>query len=443
MNYAHEVDYGSVGANTTEQVYQFAASATFVALIASLPFFSVRFGDSLSIPLLILAANFGLAVLRSVTTFRFVVPMNYFDFFVLLYFIVALLSLIASPTAGIMPLFKTAVYIAVYFGLKMTLAEFTSERTKRLAKWGVVGGTVCFCIVSATCLLLTGKISVLWGGFAYHRFTHALFSSLNTVLGGQQLQDFDGKDIMRNAVAEVFAFYVLGILAFQVRSRLVASVAIIANLFLALNMFSRRAFVSVIVGIFGGSVLRTEGLLKALVVIGIIGAVTAVVLVNQTNSRALKYGYESTQSRLQQYEEALDRFIASPVIGSGYGAKIEGGKKFVHNFILASAMMMGSPGLLLSCMIFITILASYLRGLVRSDGYDTYMLLVIPCIGLTVGGTVLGMMTVTSWVIIAIHSNCQMNLLDEYAEEQPNAAEDSETLIPPAVPQPIPSYSNN
>ena len=390
--------------------YEKTVTALIVGLIASLPFYSVR--NSLlvfSLPLVFLFVIAGLMLIRTIMTLRLPMAVTRFDIAILCYFSLAILSLALSPIAeGARTAFaKSAIYFATYLTLKMMLRELPIQHIKTALKTGVVVGTFSFVVTAVLCLTITGKLTSLAGSWSYSSVTITTFSSIDAVIGSQRLEDFESKNVMRNAVAETFVFYFLCTLIFRFQSQVLTVSTFATNVLLIICTFSRSAFWEVVLVVFGRILLSERGLRRGLAAICIIGGVAGSTLLIQEESRL---GDFSGGSRLEQYTVALRQFSDSPYWGTGYASTLEGGY-YVHNFVLASAAMLGFAGLIVALYVFTSTVISFLGGL-KSRELNTSIFLIIPILGMLVGSAVEGIFTITGWISFAFYAVCTEKSLE-------------------------------
>ena len=402
--------------------YEKIASYLLVLLIASLPFFSIRNSVViLSPPLLVSLLIIAVVGLRAITTMQLKIRVTKLDIGFFLYIALAVVSLMATPNVegAKFAFFKTIVYFVSYMAMKILMQELPGAILEMSIKRGVLVGTILFGTVVIVCLGITGKYSVLFQRMNYTSSTIAIFSSMDSVLGSDRSDTFAGKNVMRNAVAEAFTFYFLCALIFQFKNILLRNIVLGVNLFYVVCMFSRRAFLGIIIGVLGGTIFNARGVRQGLATIVIIGCVTLCSFAFQEQNRLVD---ASDGGRFAQFSEALEIFSASPILGSGYAAKLER-ETYVHNFVFASAAMLGIPGLLLALYVYTTTVLQYLIGIARSQSYESSILLVIPILGMSVGATVEGIFTITGWLVFAVHSVYSNKVAEQMSElEYSNAA---------------------
>jgi len=383
--------------------YEKIASCLLVLLIASLPFFSVRNAYLIiSPPLFMSLLVIAVVGLRAILTMKLNIRVTKLDIGIFLYIALAVVSLMATPNVdgAKYAFFKTIVYFVAYVAMKILMDELRPEILETAIRRGVLTGTVLFGVIVAICLGMTGKYNLLLQKMNYSQTTIAIFSSIDSVLGSDRSDSFEGKNVMRNAVAEAFTFYFLATLVFQFKNLLIRNALLGVNLLFAVCMFSRRAFIGIVLGALGGTLFNQRGYRQGLAAIVIIGCITICSFAFQEQNRLAD---SSDGGRFEQVSEAIELFTDSPILGSGYAAKLER-ETYVHNFVFASAAMLGIPGLLLGLYIYTTTVFQYLLGIAKSQSYGSSILLVIPILGMTVGATVEGIFTITGWLVFAIHS---------------------------------------
>lgn len=381
--------------------------ALFSMLIASLPFFSIRNAAfAVSPPLVMLLLITGTVFLRSMLTLQLRLTFSKFDIAVVLYVAVVLInmSLVVNAEDARFGLIKTLIYVTSYFCLKQLLQNHSMANIALAVKSGVAIGTCLFLLTAVACLFITGHISAITK-FDYYSLTKNTFISIGSVFGTGKIDDFEGKDIMRNAVAEAFTFYFLCTLIFKFKSRIANVFILLLNVVLVLCTFSRRAFHSIAVVIFGGSFFDQAGLKRGISMALLVGSVVVGSLLIQEEPAESRLADFSGSGRADQYLEALDNFSHSPWLGTGFGSKLERGS-YVHNFVFGSAAMLGVAGLFIALYLYVFAIAQFIIGLAKPRIYNTSTLLIIPILGMTVGSTFEGLFTITSWIAFILFSHC-------------------------------------
>jgi len=389
--------------------YKKYASALIALLIASLPFFSVRPpAIVLSPPQLMLMLISVSVVLRCLLTVELVVALTKFDFAVFVYLAIALvnLSIVANADGAAYAFVKTVIYVGSYFCLKHMLQQLSLAEIEITTKRGVFLGSVLFLIVAIGCLVITGQIRAI-ARFDYYSLTRNIFSSIDTVLGRGGSEDFEGRDVMRNAVAEAFTFFFLSTLVFKFKNRATQIFILALNVIFVIGSFSRRAFYGMVIVVFGGSFFDQAGVKRGISMALLIGSVVIGTMLLQEDPET-RLTDLSDGGRGAQYVEALTYFTSSPWWGMGYGSKLDKGS-YVHNFVLGSAAMLGMSGLLTTLYIYFSTIFQFFAGLAKPRQFNTATFLVIPILGMTVGSTVEGLFTITSWVSIAFYAVCSQH----------------------------------
>ena len=401
------------------------ATALFSALIASLPFFSVRNATLiLSPPLLILLLIIATVLLRSILTLRLRFSVSKFDIGVLVYLAVVSINLstVANADGAQYAFIKTLTYVCTYFCLKQMLQDLSLDSIASSVKNGVFIGSCLFLATALVCLVLTGQIYAITK-FDYYSLTKSTFASIDAIVGSGQPDDFEGRDVMRNAVAEAFTLYFLSTLVFKFQSRVANIFILVLNISFVICTFSRRAFHAIAIVIFGGSVFDQAGLKRGLSMALLVGSIVLGSLFLHEESGENRLADLSDGGRSQQYFDALDQFSGSPWHGVGFGSKLERGS-YVHNFVLGSAAMMGVAGLFAALYIYVLTIIQFLIGLAKPRVYNTATFLVIPILGMTVGATFEGLFTITSWIAFSLFSHCSnqpANIERKYAEASSGA----------------------
>lgn len=389
--------------NRTMSPAQRSHGFLYTGLIATMPLFSVRLlPGGISIPLLFFLALAGVVFLGVMSSRQIPAIFSSVDNGLLFYLFAALLTLAHTANSATMfAIFKSVIYFVSYLGLKMALAGLTGEQIKLFTRRGLVIGTILFSAITVLALQRTHSLGLLSQGLSYNSVTARIFSAIDTAFG-QGRESFTSANVMRNAVGESFAFYALLGITLGFRSRLLTAASIGFSILFTLGMFSRRAVLAIGLGVFGIATQRGVASRR----VAAIGGLFAVVLFAMGSSGDTRLTDFSDAARTSQYSEALIRFAASPFLGEGYGAKLEA-DQYVHNFVLAGMMMMGIFGLLATLAVFVAVLVDFLQSLLRPATSWTSTLLIIPLLGMAVGSTVEGILTLTGWVAIALHDVCR------------------------------------
>lgn len=385
--------------------YERVAGYLVVALIASLPFFSIRNSILvLSPPLIVSLIIIASVGLRSLFTLNLTMHISKLDMALFFYIGMVLTSLMTTPNleGAKFAFVKTVIYFAAYLALKIHLDSLSFRQVEASIKAGVLLGTVSFIGLSLFCLAYTGQLAVLYTKLNYYSTVLTIFSSIDSVFGGDRADTFESKNVMRNAVAEAFTFYFLATMIFTFRKAVIQYFVLGMNLFYVVFMFSRRAFLGIVFGVLGGTVFRGRGWQKGLATLGIAVGVTLATISMQEETRLTD---ASDGGRLEQFTEALELFTSAPILGQGYAVKLQR-ETYVHNFVFASAAMLGIVGLLLALYIYTSAILAYLYGVAKAQHRDTFLLLVIPILGMSFGATVEGIFTITAWISFAIHEVC-------------------------------------
>ncbi|MCP4772063.1 MAG: hypothetical protein GY879_11715 [Planctomycetes bacterium] len=386
---------------------QRAAEFCFIALIATLPLFSVRLlPGGLSLPFVFIITLALIAGLRFATTFRTAAVFSVTDGGICLYLLAAFITLSSAADLDVFAALKSVAYFMAYLGMKMALADFSFERIKDLTRLGALVGTALFGAIALIALQQSSHVGILFGSFSYNSLTIRVFADIDAVFG-QGRESFTSVDVMRNSVGEAFAFYVIVAMAIGYRSRVLTIGVAGANALFALAMFSRRALLAVCFGALSGTTRRGLSLRH----VAALGALILAFFAMDSSDEARLTDF-TDQARTEQYTEALERFVDSPVLGDGYGAKLSS-DQYVHNFVFAGMMMMGILGLISTMVVFGSILHRFCLGLFTKQTAWTTPLLVIPLLGMAVGSTVEGIFTLTGWIALAMHDICRREEVNE------------------------------
>jgi O-antigen ligase len=377
----------------------------YMGILASLPLFSIRpFSGELSAPLMFFLAIGLVAALRIVGRLEIPKVFSALDLAICIYLLIALATLLkATDPDASFAFLKSVVYFLCYMALKMALASMTAEQVHAYTRRGILLGTAGFILVVLGALARTGGMGLLGGVPSYSGFTLPVFAAIDVAFG-QGRADFASVDVMRNAVAEAFALYFLVAVGLGFRGRLLTLAAAGGNAILALGMFSRRALVAIVLGIFLGA-LRIEATPRrfdALVVLLLALVLFSVATTGGGGGGDSRHADLTDAARARQYEEALDRFAAAPLLGEGFGAKLST-DQYVHNFVLAGMMMMGVLGLAATLAVLGPMVLELFRGMVEPRAPWTSFLLLIPLLGMAVGSTVQGILTLAGWTALALH----------------------------------------
>lgn len=375
----------------------------YIMLIASLPFFSVvRFSGNMSAPFVALSIIFLVLCYKTIRDLRLHRAFNLIDELIFIYLLVCIFSLLYSGQEnGLFALLKSATYFILYLSLKNFLANQELSGLINSSIMGVIAGTVFFSLSVIYVLIIKGIPITSLQGFSYQVVTVQIFRAIAEQLGNQNIES--SADVMRSALGEVFALYVIIMIIFiGVRQHTLGLLMTILNMLFLFSMSSRRALIAVAITIFGlflrkGMRVRNIAALGAglIVIAGMILSYQYFV----GDSRLFEL---SDTSRMQQYEHVVSLIADKPILGYGYGAKTKG-DVYVHNFILASFFMNGVLGLVVSLGIYLFLCFEYMRWVIRRSDNVFSALLIIPVIGLTIGSTVEGMLTITGWIAVALY----------------------------------------
>lgn len=395
-------------------------SRLFVLLLASLPFFSIRNpAIPLSLPLLILLVIAGVFLLKSLVTLKMQVSVSLLDVCVLAYLALIVVNLAFVPNAegAKVALGKTLIYVGVYFCFKQALGELSTAEIAKAARQGAIVGTCLFVLVSFICVLLAGKLAILFSGFSYHTTTWTIFRSMDQILGSGSADSYEGRDIMRNAIAESFTLFFLVTLVFRYQNPAKSLCLQLLNVLLIIATFSRRAFYAIAIIIAAGSIKDTRGIKRGIYLLFVVGGVVAFTSLFQQEASSNRLADVSDGGRLEQYSDGVALFSNHPRLGTGFGSKLERGS-YIHNFVIGSAAMMGVTGLLLALTMYTSVVAQLVRSLLRPGNFNAGVFLVIPVLSMSVGATFEGIFTITGWIGIALFSVCEENQLhDEINQE--------------------------
>lgn len=369
----------------------------YVSLIATLPFFSIRpLFACLSATLLFLVAIALFVVVRGILNLGMKNIFSVFDLLIVFYSLIALFSAIYLGEIGF-ALLKIILYFVCYLALKVLLGSWSHGVLEKLTHLGVIIGTLLF-VTAVICAV--NYQNLRFTEFSYYGTTYRVFSSLFVIFGREE--SIRSVDIMRNSIGEVFSFYFVFILITNIRSRIGWLTLLATNLLFTIGMFSRRAFFAVMLTIFVS--LRQRNL-RVVLTTFLIGAlvIVSIFLFNIVPSAGGRLVHFSDPARIAQYNQVIEMLSEQPLMGDGFGAKLNG-EKYVHNFVLASFMMLGVPGLTVSLAIYLLVMWNYFREVVGISNSWYPFLLIIPLMGMTVGGTVEGMFTPVGWIILALCS---------------------------------------
>ena len=347
-----------------EPLYHRGMAILFLLLVASLPFFSVRNPVLvLSPPLILLLLISGIVMLKAVMTFRMPISISLLDACLISYIALIVVNLAIVPNAegAKLAFIKTVVYAFAYLCLKMSLRDLSIGQIATSARYGALLGTILFSVAVVGCVAITGRVGELTT-FNYANFTGTIFRSIDQVLGSGAPEDFESKDIMRNAVAEAFAFFFLTTLVFRFVSPAKNMLLQLANIILVVITFSRRAFFGIAIVLAGSSFKDMRGLKRGVVAALIVAAVFASTFLLQDESSENRLLDVSDNSRSEMYADGLELFTQNPVFGTGFGSKLERGS-YVHNFVIGSGAMLGMAGFLLALTIYSSVIIQFLKSL--------------------------------------------------------------------------------
>lgn len=382
---------------------RFFGALLFISLVASLPFFSLRIGlFGLGLPLTFLAVIMVTICFKVIFNLKIKAVFSYFDLLILAYLFLALFSFIYTDESSqaYFAFSKSVLYFFSFITLKMLLASSSNEEVEKALLSGVILGTSLFMALSVYVLVKKNLFLGVINNFSYYELTYKVFSEFHSLLGSNDV--IKSADIMRNTIGEVFAFYFIVIFVTNMQSRWAKIFYVFLNLILVISMFSRRAFLAIIT-IVSTEFFRGQNIIVLLGLVSVVG----VGLVLIPSAEFLQIGGRLTDfsdaSRISQYIYAVELFNQQPLLGVGYGYKLEG-EKYIHNFILASSVMMGISGFVISLVLYIYVVSKFVGGLVNRCSKTSYsFLLIIPIIGMSIGSTVEGLFTPASWIIFAIY----------------------------------------
>jgi len=375
----------------------------YVLLIASLPFFSFRvFVGDVSLTLFLWC---GIAIFLFYYLWlkhKFPNFISFFDVIIAVYIAFCLLSFpFSRDDSSLFALIKTIVYFLFYLGLKFSLTKFGRDQVVNLTNYGIFTGIFLFSSLIIYVLFSKDLFSTVFSNVSYYNTTMKLYSGALSLFGEDV--PVKSRDFMRNALGECFAFYFVFVAFAGFRNKLARYFFASLGFFYSFFMFSRRAFLSVVVSVFYMIFKRMSMAKLILLCLATIGVIFFVGLGGmQIGGRLFDY---SDPSRIAQYGEVFDLISERIFFGYGYGAKISD-EKYVHNFILASFYMMGIVGFLLSFFIYFILMFEYLSGLILKNISFIHVVLIIPIMGLSVGSTVEGIFTPVGWIILAIYGSC-------------------------------------
>jgi len=171
----------------------------------------------------------------------------------------------------------------------------------------------------------------------------------------------------------------------------------IASIFFTVYMFSRLT-----IGVIILSLVFQKGHYKYLLLSLILAGVVFTFIASPFEIRHLTL---TDPARLWQYEQAITLFTENPLIGHGYGYKLDD-RQYIHNFILSSAVMLGTMGLVLSFLIFLNVCMKLYKF-----KHSTFIFLLIPIFGMLIGSSTEGLFTITSWIVLAITEVKYLNII--------------------------------
>lgn len=380
--------------------------ALYVLLIASLPFFSIRpSGVTLSFPLILLLVIAAYSLISLILKIKYYSNNMAFDSLLLVFILIATIYYVSGGTVDNFALVKSLTYFFVYILLKQLMIGIGYQSLINATTKGIFIGTSLYFILILYATSISGGISSIVNDLSYYGFTLKIYQAISAnVLSMDELQS---ADIMRNSIGEVFSFYFIFIfINNESRNKVIRYNKIIflwVNLILVLLTFSRRAFFSIATTFFISTSSSKKIFHKSLNIIAFVSVLYVFAFVFSGESRVTNF---ERDNRLSQYSHVLGEISNKVFLGHGYGAKVthENKKKYVHNFVLASWYMMGIAGLLIGLTIFLYTVKQYITPIFKNKKNNYSYLLIIPILGMSIGGTVEGMFTLTSWIIYAFYS---------------------------------------
>ncbi len=392
--------------------YQRFAAVILFMLVVSLPFFSVRNPMlRLSPPLWMMIIVGVVGALRCLYLRK--ISLDIFDFMLLGYLGIVLANCAFLPQADnqYLILAKSVVYFALFATLKQFLMDFPIAVMEKVIFRGVIVGSFGFVAIALFALWRTGNLSVLTSSWKYYTLTLQTFASIDIVFGQQRMEEFASRDVMRNAVGEVFTLYFL--LAQVFRNKQISlwpPLLLVLNGLLIVLTFSRRAFFAVAAVAMIAFKPNQQGVKRFLFTLLVLASLFTLTLFMEGDSRLIDV---SGGSRMDQYTEALSTWSEKPIFGVGYGTQLNG--RYVHNFVFSSMFFMGIPGLIFSLGITGYLLFHFFKGSFLQDN-NLANLLVIPLFGLAVGATAEGIFTITQWFAIATFQRIRLESAEQGLE---------------------------
>ena len=381
----------------------------YLFLIISLPFFSIRhesFPGSISFIFLIVIFLF--TIIKVVFLDKKIKKIfGFLDFLIFIYVIYSLFSFLFQNIyneIGIIHILKTIVYFLLYLTLKYFISVNNQEEIARCTLHGILSGTLLFLVLVVYSLYVKGILGSILEDISYRGFTYKIYGALSSFLVGTI--DYRSKDIMRSSLGEVFSFYFIAMIVLLRNTKFKSLVLsfIPINFFYVIASFSRRSLLSATISPIIFLLTSSKKIWIKVVTLSFLLALIYVSLFVIISESRLTDMSDTNNVRTLQYSLAIDKFSEKPILGYGYGAKI-GNDLYVHNFVIASAYMIGIFGLIISLYIYCYLIFSYIRGLYKDVTMQYSFLLIIPILGLTVGSTVEGIFTIPSWIIIALYTS--------------------------------------
>lgn len=365
------------------------------ALIGSLAILPLKFVvGQYSLFHVLMLASVSFAAIRFFGNYGVKINFCAFDVLIILYLVVsAIYSFVGKGDGPLFVLLKTGVYYIFFISIRVLLWGVSKERVYEILKWGGMAGLL---VMVGTIMYVILVMPFSFSGIGYYELTYNYYSLLSGGIGNSE--DFSSADIMRNTLGECFAFYSAIFLIVANGWRYSFAHLFLAMLF-TISTFSRRAFLALL-AIFFVKRLRNSVVHNKILSGFVFPFVLFVALVAFAGySLSLRQVELDDESRRIQYSHTLAQINDSPVIGTGYTAKIDG--KYVHNFVLASWYMSGIVGVLLSLLVVFYLIFGFYNGFVI--GRDFAFVLAIPLIGLMVGSTVEGIFGPVSWLILGFY----------------------------------------
>lgn len=322
----------------------------------------------------------------------------YFDVLLVFYLVVSWVNV--REYSVLLLWFEALFYFLFYISLKSVLSRIKKKELVTILNNSAILGTCVFALaffIPLALFLSSGNVTT----FGYKEFVCPVFFEYFSFFNSPINELYPQRSIMRNTFGEIFAFYLFAITVSR-HSGIKTAVIFLVSLFFVFFSFSRRALIDSGVIVF--SKLRGKYRIPLILFCLLVLMVGLGSSLRDTYRIVIDFDAIGESPRIEMYGQSIRDIQDNLFLGHGYAAKINtGGKdKYVHNFILNNLYMNGIIGGITSFLITGWCFYYWGRGLIKRSTFNYSTVLIIPLIGLMVGGTMESIFTVTGWLAIAV-----------------------------------------